>query len=227
MNPLFLILAGALPLASSYAVAQNPADQPAPIVMPADHASDSYRIYSSLIPLGETGLPGWPHKIWLVADTTIAAVPPDHPCLPPTLSSNDPAFEMNPHMAVHPPRDHMQDYNEILEDFDMHCHDRIALTAEPFHVSTPLRLLSEAEQREFQSTRFGRTPNPTLQAKYKGAPALYSFSEVYFNHNHTTALVYATSWCGGLCGQGFWIAFALENGLWQTLRGWNSVSWIS
>jgi hypothetical protein len=63
-------------------------------------------------------------------------------------------------------------------------------------------------------------------AKYRGAPALYGFSEVYFNANHTAALVYATDWCGNLCAHGFWVAFAFERGRWQRLN-WNSTMWIS
>jgi hypothetical protein len=42
---------------------------PAPIPMPADRTSDSYRIYSSLIPLGETAGKGWSHEVWLVRAT--------------------------------------------------------------------------------------------------------------------------------------------------------------
>lgn len=42
----------------------------------------------------------------------------------------------------------------------------------------------------------------------------------------TVALVYATQWCGMLCGQGLWLAFALENGEWKPLN-WNASTWIS
>jgi len=65
-----------------------------------------------------------------------------------------------------------------------------------------------------------------LLASVAMLPALYGFSEVYFNAHHTVALVYATHWCGALCGQGFWVALALEDGQWKPLR-WSATTWIS
>ena len=130
---------------------------------------------------------------------------------------------MNPHEDVHPPEDRRQDFQEILEDFDVHCHDRIALDPNAWHLTAPVRLLNADEQAEFRATVALGKARPD---KYKGAPALYGFSEVYFNSSHTVALVYATHFCGGLCGQGFWSAFALENGEWKRLR-WEAASWIS
>ncbi len=195
------------------------------IPMPPDRADDSYRIYSSLLPLGETGGNSWPHDLWLVRDATISAVPADQPCAPPPNA--DHTFPgMNPHLDVHPPPDQVQDYLEILRDFDVHCHDRIKLDADKWNVKAPIRLLSPEEQKEFESTRFGPAKDNPASAKFKGAPALYGFSEVYFNAAHTVALVYATHWCGGLCGQGFWLAFALDDGKWKPLR-WAATSWIS
>ena len=188
----------------------------------------SYRIYSSLIPLGETASKTWPHDLWLVEDKTVAVVPQDQPCVPRPASTTDRHFDlgMNPHTAVHPPDRWRQDFEEILEDFDEHCHERLDLDPDPklWNLSAPLRLLTPEEQKEFQSTRYGKTPD--AQERYKGAPALYAFSEVYFNTRHTVALVYARHWCGGLCGQGLWIAVALENGHWKRLP-WNATSWIS
>lgn len=200
---------------------------PDPISMPADRAADSYRIYSSLIPLGETAGRDWPRALWLVRETTITAVPPDQPCwINPEGGRSDFSSDMNPHTAVHPPAGQLQDFAEILRDFDNRCHERIALSPEAWELNGQLRLLNEQEQKEFEATRFGKPGNEALTAKYKGAPALYAFSEVYFNAHHTVALVYATHWCGGLCGQGFWVAFGLKDGKWNPLP-WNSVSWIS
>jgi hypothetical protein len=133
---------------------------------------------------------------------------------------------MNPHQAVHPTDDRRQDFAEILQDFDHHCHDRLILDPNSWKVAIPVRLLNAQEQKEFQSTRMNSNPSTAAAQKFKGAPALYAFSQVYFNAHHTVALVYATHWCGGLCGQGFWIAFALENGKWKPLR-WNATTWIS
>jgi hypothetical protein len=191
--------------------------------MPIGRATDSYSIYSRLIPLGETAGSDWPHTLWLVQDVTISAIPNEEPC----SGSTRFAGSMNPHTAVHPDVDRKQDYDQIMADFDTHCHDRLRLEADQFAVTPRVHLLDEAEQKEFRSTRFGaHKADPAVAAKYKGAPALYAFSVVYFNAHHTVALVYATHWCGGLCGQGMWLAFEHEDGAWHPLR-WAASSWIS
>jgi hypothetical protein len=206
---------------------QNKTPAPAVIPMPSNRAVDSYIIYSSLIPLGETANKDWPHDLWLVKDATITVVPPDQPCRPKPKTVNAARFDstMNPHIAVHPPDDRKPDFAEILEDFDAHCHDSVALSPSPtlWQTGAPVHLLTPAEQQAFRDVRNTRAETPP---KYKGAAALYSFSEVYFNARHTVALVYATHWCGGLCGQGMWIALALENGHWKQLH-WNATFWIS
>jgi hypothetical protein len=196
-----------------------------PIAMPADRQADSYRIYSSLIPLGETAGKDWPHDLWLVQDATITTVPSDQQCSPPP-GANELLLGMNPHFAVHAPDNQLQDYLEIMRDFDAHCHDRLRLDADGWNLKAPVHLLTPQEQEEFRKTRSPEFKDSAAAAKFKGAPAIYGFSEVYFNAPHTVALVYATHWCGGLCGQGFWVAFALQDGEWKELR-WNSASWIS
>jgi hypothetical protein len=209
--------------------ASKAAALPSAIPMPQDRSADSYRIYSKLVPLGETAGEGWPHDLWLIRDTTEAPVPSDEPCAPTRGSACSESFasSMNPHAAVHPTADRSQDFAEILEDFDRHCHDRVMLEANNLTLSAPVRLLNREEQEEFVQSRNKRPAERSAEAaKFAGAPALYGFSEVYFNHAHTVALVYATHWCGGLCGQGMWLAFALSNGQWKALR-WNATTWIS
>lgn len=166
--------------------AQAPNRELPPVEMPADRLADSYAIYSSLIPLGETAGKGWPHDLWLVQDTTISAVPESQPCNPTSGQSST----MNPHIAVHAPQAQLQDYLEILRDFDAHCHDRIKLSSDGgWRLSAPLRLLNPKEQNRFEMTRFTFPPNPEDAARFRGAPAFYGFSEVYFNVSHTVALV--------------------------------------
>ena len=220
-----LILLGTVQLPSQ---TSNAPVAPA-LPIPTDRLVDSYSIYSSLIPLGETAGNNWPHDLWLVRDTTLTVVPPDQPCLPPPESGQAASSNIsmnNPHVAVHAPADQQQDYQELLQDFDRHCHERMMLDSKDWKLSAPIRLLMPSEQKEFQASHFGASADPAIAAKYKGAPALYGFSQVYFNEHHTVALVYATQWCGGRCGQGFWLAFALQNGHWEPLH-WNSSSWIS
>ena len=191
--------------------------------MRPDRAEDSYAIYSKLLPLGETAT--WPATFYDIRETTITVVEPNAPCL---VSPNQTAIDlaqsrMNPHVAIRPPETDRQDYEEVLADFDSHCHESLTLGQNSWTTKVPVHLLNETEQREFRSTRHGDSP---LANKYKGSPALYAFSQVYFNAHHTVALVYATHWCGGLCGQGFWVAFKRENGGWKQLH-WSSSSWIS
>ena len=209
---------------SLLAQSKTPADPHVPI--PEDRAADSYRIYSALIPVGETAGNGWPHDLWLIEDVTVTLVQPNQPCAPPSNAPGTQPFNasMNPHVAVQPPEDWKQDYAEILADFDLHCHDRLTFDPKRFNVTAPLRLLTPDQQKDFQAHR--DRLDPASANPYKGAPALYGFSEVYFNARHTVALVYATQWCGNLCAQGFWVAFALKDGQWKPMQ-WSSTTWIS
>ena len=198
-----------------------PEDSPLP--MSAERSADSYAIYSSLLPLGETA--GWKASFYAVRDSTVASLPPNAPCLvPPAKSALDRARtgSMNPHTAVTPPEEQRTDYEDILIDFDSHCHDRYVLEAGNWTTKLPVRLLSDQQQAQFVTSRFKAAANDT----FAGAASLYGFSAVYFNAHHTTALVYATHVCGGLCGEGFWIALEKKSGTWKPLR-WNAASWIS
>jgi hypothetical protein len=132
---------------------------------------------------------------------------------------------MNPHVAIRPPTDRRQDFEEVLKDFDAHCHDRIKLDPNAWHLAAPVRLLSPEEQEELRTSLFGGRTRES-RPEFKGAPALYGFSEVYFNQKYTLALVYATQLCGSLCGEGFWVVFELQNGKWKELH-WSSTSWQS
>ncbi|HEV2279846.1 MAG TPA: hypothetical protein VGS02_16835 [Acidobacteriaceae bacterium] len=229
-----IVSLGVLPLFCAASVAQLTAPQPkapAAIPMPAWRAAESYAIYSKAMPLGETASPGWPHDLWLIKDATITAVRPNEPCHTDPKSSDKYSTSMNPHIGVHPPKQYEQDFREILADFDAHCHESVTLDASLFETPVPVRLLSPAEQNEFRFVHNNSPSSFTPQManaaeKFRGAPALYGFSEVYFNAHQTVALVYATHWCGSLCGQGMWLAFALENGNWKRLT-WNATTWIS
>jgi len=195
------------------------------VPMPQDRAVDSYRIYSVLLPVGELANPGWSRELWLLSDTTVALVPANQPCLP---QSADPG-SMNPHVALQPPPEGMQDFAELLEDFDRRCHERVHLTAESFNLVVPLRLLTQTEQDDFIRERFdpdAGMEGDLLTARYKGAPGLSRFSEVYFNAHHTVAMVYASGWCGGICAQSFWQVLKFEDGTWKLL-GWSSSAIMS
>jgi hypothetical protein len=198
---------------------QNRPEPQAAISMPLDRVNDSYAIYSQLMPVGETASKNLPHKLWLVADTTVQMDPGDRTC----------KGWLNANPTVTFPKDHMQDFKEIMADFDLHCQDRVLLKHDDWNVPIPVLLLSESEQNEYRRTWGGkRKDNPAaadVAKKYEGAPGIFSFSEVFFNAHHTIAVVYASQYCGGMCGDGQWHAFALETGEWKRLP-WGSTYMI-
>jgi len=135
---------------------------------------------------------------------------------------------LNPHNAVIPDEQHRQDFVEILEDFDQHCHESILLTREGWQLGVLFRILNEQEQQEFARSRgagdrfVSTKERRDLAGKYKGEWSVSAFSEVYFNAHHTAALVYKSEWCGNLCGEGSWVGLELKAGQWKLLQ-WNSV----
>ncbi len=219
-----LLLAFLIPAATVGSQTSVPRRPVEPISMPQDRSEESYAIYSQLLPLGETA--SWPAKFYAVTATTITAVQPESPCWvkrATTSLERASSGAMNPHNAVSAPDTEEQDYEEVLSDFDSHCHEVLSLSADSWRARLPIHLLNAEEQDEF---RFTRNTKTLAAAKYVGSPALYAFSQVYFNAHHTVGMVYATHWCGGLCGQGFWVVLRKENGSWKRLQ-WQSATWIS
>lgn len=200
-------------------------EQLPPVDMPAEQATDSYAIYSQLMPLGETAGAQWPHAQFLLQDATVSVVELNQPCAP-TGKANPFEFlaSMNPHLSIKVPDEYRQAMQEVLIDFDLHCHRRVKLDQSSFHAKAPVRLLDHQEQEEFRMSRAERD-SPAAK-KFSGAPGLYAFSEVYFSRDHSLALVYATHWCGGLCGEGFWVPVTREADGWKA-HNWSTVGWIS
>ena len=192
--------------------------------MPPDRVADSYAIYSKLMPMVAASSQ---MTSLAVKATTIPVVSPSEPCLvPPAHTALERAQQhgMNPHIAVTPPAGGERDYEELLADFDAHCHEQLSLTEEEWATSLPVRLLNDEEEAGFRRSRTVR--DSAEGEKYKGSLGLYSFSEVYFNQQHTVAMVYAVHWCGGLCGQGSWVVFGKKGGTWLKLP-WKAAMWVS
>lgn len=187
--------------------------------IPEDRMTVAYELYSKLLPFGETARSDWPHDLLLIEDSTVNIVGPGQKC-------DDPEVELNPHVAVKPTSDRRRDFAEILQDFDRRCHERVTLDPARFKLSNNYRLLNAADKEEFETALSGPMPPSATAVKFKGARALFAFSPIYFNSRHTVALLYARDWCGNVCGHGFWLAFADENGTWKSLD-WNSTFWIS
>jgi hypothetical protein len=178
-----------------------------PVPMPGDRARDAYAIYSELLKSGPIEWRNASRKQWLVEDTT-NAIPLDVACHP---ASKIISAEMNPHDAVEAPKDRQTEWNEVLTDYDQHCHDVIQLDLQSFRTELPVRLLSAEDQQRFMKDP--RRP----PAEFADAAGLHRFTEVFFNRNHTLALVEQGMWCGSLCGNWSWVVLERKERQWQML----------
>jgi hypothetical protein len=195
-----------------------------PLPMPQDRVADSYDIYSQLLPGDEIEWGNVPRSFWLMEDTT-KAEPPDSPCATGGF--------MNPHKAIRPEEPQQTEFDEVLADFDAHCHDQYLLDASQFHVKLPVRLLDEEARKRYVSHVMGYLPpqNNIMQAsptpeEFKGAAGMHSFTAVYFSHAHTLAMTQIGMYCGGTCGNWRWVVLERLNGQWQILP-WVRMSAIS
>lgn len=178
-----------------------------PMPMPSDRDQDSYAIYSQLLKSGPIEWRDVRRTQWLIEDAT-SAVPLGVPCDPKPRFS---AVTMNPHEAVQPPKDRQAEWKEVLADYDQHCHDVIQLDGRSFRTDLPVRLLNADDKRLLVKDP-QRPP-----AEFADGAGLHRFSEVFFNPNHTLALVEQGMWCGGLCGNWEWVVLERKQGRWQML----------
>jgi hypothetical protein len=205
-------------------VAQQMTPQAKPLPMPQERVTDSYDIYSQLLPGDEIEWGKVPRSFWLLEDTT-KAEPPNSPCATGGM--------MNPHKAIQAPEVRKAEFAEILADFDAHCHDRYLLDASKFTVTTPVRLMDEEARKRYVSHVRGYMPAPNniMQApptpdEFKGAAGMHSFTAVYFNDSHTLAMTEIGMYCGGLCGNWRWVVLERNDRRWQVLP-WVTMSMMS
>lgn len=52
-------------------------------------------------------------------------------------------------------------------------------------------------------------------AKYPGSSGTIDFSNPGFNRDYTQAIVSTGRWCGGLCGQGYFVLLTKDHGVWK------------
>ena len=85
-----------------------------------------------------------------------------------------------------------------------------------FRIPRPYRLLSEKESEEFVNLRFrGSAPTDArLAPLFKQTVDLIHLSQVFFDHDHTLAMVLVSNYCGGLCGGEKWRVLTKRNGIW-------------
>ena len=172
------------------------------IPMPDDRATDSYEIYSLLMP----GAPfdSMSSDRWAIADTTIS------------ISDMNPAIP--PEGQLQAPKEHPNRFQEAVRDFQTRKYQRIQL-AEHFNLSQPYKLLDGIQVEELRRAKTAVDAGSALQSKYAGYPGVTFFSEVYFSANHHAALVYMNNWCANLCQQGQWIYLEKQNGNWVRRSG--------
>ncbi|SEF99421.1 hypothetical protein SAMN05421819_1602 [Bryocella elongata] len=190
-----------------------------PIAMPADREADSYAIYSQLLPHGLIEWADAERTVWLVEDTTTTSVRSDEPC-DPAPGEGGGGISMSPNRAIQVPPERELEWRALLADFDAHCHERLALSADRLQPGLPVHLMDEAAMARYRSTRMGVTQEQASQLnahEFDGAAGMHSFSEVYFTPDHRLALVHTGMWCGGLCGMWAWVVLEHVDGKWKPL----------
>jgi hypothetical protein len=178
-----------------------------PMPMQPERTKDAYTIYSQLLKSGPIEWRDVSRRQWLIEDTT-NAIPLDVACQPETGGSS---MGMNPHTAVQAPADRQTEWNEVLADYDQHCHDVVRLDYHSFKTELPVRLLNAEDKQNFQKSP-GRPP-----AEFADGAGLHRFTDVFFNANHTLALVEQGMWCGSLCGNWTWVVLERTEDQWKIL----------
>ncbi len=186
--------------------------------MPIDRIPDSYAIYSQLLPSNNIEWSDVHRTQWLLEDVT-AAVPMGIPC--------DNSDLANPHRGIKPPPERKAEFDQVLSDFDAHCHERYQLDGTQFHLGLPVRLMSEENRTRYMRGVSGYMPPandimraPATPDEFQGAAGLHRFTAIYFNKAHTLAMTEFGMYCGGLCGNWTWVV--LE----KTPTGWRTLPWV-
>lgn len=204
----------AAPLGAAPASAQNrptpthlrPATRPgAPIPMPPDRAADSYAIYSLLMP-GQTfaAMSAQENATWAIADTTLNA------------SDRNPAIP--PQAQLKPPPGHARGFQEAVGDYQRNQYIRVRLTRKAFRLAHPFALLTADQVADIRAAK-STMPSAETRSRWAGYPGITFFSEVYFDAQHRSALVYMEDWCAHLCAAGSWIFLEKRNGQWVRQSG--------
>ena len=192
--------------------------------MPEDRATDSYAIYSDLLPGHEIEWGDVPRTFWLLEAATKAE---------PIGSSCSTSGLMNPHQAIRAPEKEQSSFTEMLADFDRSCHERYQLEASQFRSKLPVRLLDEQGQRRYGAHVSGFVPPsdnimqaPPTPEEFKGAAGVHSFTAVYFNNAHTMAMTEIGMYCGSLCGNWRWVVLKRKDGRWA-IQPWTVMTMMS
>jgi hypothetical protein len=182
------------------------------IPMPQDRASDSYAIYSLLMPGAPfDSMNSLQSQSWAIADTTVS------------ISDMNPAIP--PEGQLQAPKEHPKGFHEAVHDFEARKYQHIQLT-DQFQLSQPHKLMDAAQVGELRQAKTAVAADSALQSKYAAYPGVTLFSQVYFSANHHAALVFMNNWCANLCATGQWIYLEKQNGSWVRRSGiYEKMSW--
>jgi hypothetical protein len=116
------------------------------------------------------------------------------------------------------PRSHATDFREIRADFDRNKEVTREL---PLSFSTEKAYVVLDSEIAKELLKSGRLfDSPIIGQQFAGAEHLLLFSNVSFNRERSLALVHIDVWCGGLCGESWWIVLGKDNGVWNQ-RPWS------
>ena len=198
--------------------AQNKVEYAPATDMPLDRIAESYAIYQALLPSNSIEWSDAQRTQWLLEAATTAK---------PLSIACDASQMNNLSSAVSPPPERKAEWDEVLADYQAHCHERYRLNGANLKLRLPVRLLDEEAQSRYWQGVSGFMPPkdhimqaPPTPDDFKGAAGLHSFSAVYFNRAHTLAATYFGMGCGSLCGNWTWVV------LQKTPAGWRRLGWV-
>ena len=167
-----------------------------------ERTDDAYAIYSLLIPQQFPNTVFQHSPLWLIANITLV------------IDNN----LDDPRTAITPPLPMRAAMAPVLQDFVQHQYEHVQLDKN-FNLAQPYRLLNRMQLGSFQRALLTSQAQQVnrMPAPYQDAMGLIYFSDVYFNFEHTLAMVFVADWCGAKCGLIRWVVLKKENGAWNTL----------
>jgi hypothetical protein len=186
------------------------------VPMQSDRVADSYEVYAEVLKTESVPMRAYPQKYWLVEETTLAVTRAGEVC----AAKND---------FIGAPAERQTELQQVLDDFVKRCHERTVLDAGNFHALLPVRLADDATKKRYVDWAkiLGMNHDQALAAEFENkVVGLHSFSEVYFNPQHTLAMVYRSLWCGMQCGNARWVVLEKKDGKWHELPwGYGATVW--
>lgn len=176
------------------------------VPMPEDRADDSYAIYALLMP-GQpfANLPPEQNRRWAIAEITV------------NESDRNPAIP--PQGQLKPPPENPRGFTDAVGDYESNKNVRVQLEKHELRIDHDFALLSPGDVDALRDARGGAQTTSQTQAQWAGYPGVTYFSEVYFDKDHTSALVYMDDWCAHLCAAGTWVYLEKRGGLWVRCSG--------